>query len=72
MEECWVLQPPRGQKSKSVVLFTGGAFAGAAPQLTYRLFIECLTTRGITVRFACSSLVRLGLMHSWRMKRIHQ
>eukprot|EP00208_Stichococcus_sp_RCC1054_P004128 CAMPEP_0206135046 /NCGR_PEP_ID=MMETSP1473-20131121/413_1 /ASSEMBLY_ACC=CAM_ASM_001109 /TAXON_ID=1461547 /ORGANISM="Stichococcus sp, Strain RCC1054" /LENGTH=419 /DNA_ID=CAMNT_0053526751 /DNA_START=196 /DNA_END=1455 /DNA_ORIENTATION=- len=49
VESCWVLQPPRGQVSRSVVLFTGGAFAGAAPQLTYRLLIECLAKRGMTV-----------------------
>lgn len=52
VESCWVLQPPRGQVSRSVVLFTGGAFAGAAPQLTYRLLIECLAKRGMTVRIA--------------------
>jgi hypothetical protein len=32
-----------------VVHFVGGAFVGAAPQLTYRLFLETLAARGLLV-----------------------
>lgn len=46
---CWVLMPPRRQVPNALVFFTGGAFAGAAPQLTYRLLIECLASRGVAV-----------------------
>jgi len=40
IDSTWVLrpvEPPRG-----VIHFIGGAFAGAAPQLTYRLLLETL------------------------------
>jgi len=47
-ESSWVLfpeGPPRG-----VVHFCGGAFVGACPQLTYRLFLETLVERtGVVV-----------------------
>jgi len=49
VEGCWVLQPPGGARPQAVAMFCGGAFAGAAPQLTYRLLIECLTKRNILV-----------------------
>eukprot|EP00891_Asterochloris_glomerata_P001003 jgi/Astpho2/1003/e_gw1.00016.119.1_t len=44
----WVLRPLAGPP-KAVVHFLGGAFVGAAPQLTYRLFLETLAARGILV-----------------------
>lgn len=47
----WVLRPCN-RKPTSVVHFLGGAFVGAAPQLTYRLFLEAMASKGIMV---CSS-----------------
>ena len=50
VEGCWVLGPPPGTgPPQAVAMFCGGAFAGAAPQLTYRLLIECLTNRNLLV-----------------------
>ena len=43
IEKAWVLSPtttPRG-----VVHFCGGAFVGASPQLSYRLFLETLSAK---------------------------
>ncbi|KAH7516840.1 uncharacterized protein LOC107431813 [Ziziphus jujuba] len=48
VEGAWVLKP-RNLQPKSVVHFIGGIFVGAAPQLTYRLFLERLSEKGILV-----------------------
>ncbi|XP_002512715.2 uncharacterized protein LOC8285738 [Ricinus communis] len=48
IEGAWVLKP-RSSPPKSVVHFVGGIFVGAAPQLTYRLFLERLAEKGILV-----------------------
>ncbi|KAL1150885.1 hypothetical protein V6Z11_A09G003800 [Gossypium hirsutum] len=48
VEGAWVLKP-KGLKPKSVVHFVGGIFVGAAPQLTYRLFLERLSEKGVLV-----------------------
>ncbi|KZV57486.1 hypothetical protein F511_35211 [Dorcoceras hygrometricum] len=48
IEGAWVLRP-KTSKVTSVVHFVGGIFVGAAPQLTYRLFLERLANRGILV-----------------------
>lgn len=48
IEGNWVLRPLEGSAT-SVVHFLGGAFVGAAPQLTYRLLLESLAARGIMV-----------------------
>lgn len=45
---AWVLKP-RNSKPRSIIHFVGGIFVGAAPQLTYRLFLERLSERGILV-----------------------
>ncbi|RRT75616.1 hypothetical protein B296_00031043, partial [Ensete ventricosum] len=44
IEGAWVLKPKSGSP-KAVVHFVGGIFVGAAPQLTYRLFLERLSKR---------------------------
>ncbi|MFQ6636774.1 hypothetical protein Gotur_012960 [Gossypium turneri] len=44
VEGAWILKP-KGSKPKSVVHFIGGIFVGAAPQLTYRLFLERLSEK---------------------------
>ncbi|OVA17316.1 Protein of unknown function DUF1350 [Macleaya cordata] len=48
IEGAWVLRP-RNSQPTSVVHFVGGIFVGAAPQLTYRLFLERLSEKGILV-----------------------
>ncbi|KAG8649479.1 uncharacterized protein LOC110621745 [Manihot esculenta] len=48
VEGAWVLKP-RNLRPKSVVHFVGGIFVGAAPQITYRLFLERLAEKGILV-----------------------
>ncbi|MQL98786.1 hypothetical protein Taro_031495 [Colocasia esculenta] len=45
---AWVLKP-KSTKPTSVIHFIGGIFVGAAPQLTYRLFLERLAEKGILV-----------------------
>ena len=49
IEGNWILRSLQG-RATSVVHFLGGAFVGAAPQLTYRLLLESLAARGIMVR----------------------
>eukprot|EP00271_Cylindrocystis_brebissonii_P013298 TRINITY_DN3302_c0_g1_i1.p1 TRINITY_DN3302_c0_g1~~TRINITY_DN3302_c0_g1_i1.p1 ORF type:complete len:475 (+),score=75.96 TRINITY_DN3302_c0_g1_i1:321-1745(+) len=44
-EGVYVLRPPPGSTPTAVVHFIGGAFVGASPQLTYRLFLERLSAR---------------------------
>lgn len=44
IEGAWVLRP-RNSKLTSIVHFIGGIFVGAAPQLTYRLFLERLANK---------------------------
>ncbi|CAB4263859.1 unnamed protein product [Prunus armeniaca] len=48
VEGAWVLKP-KTSEPKAVVHFIGGIFVGAAPQLTYRMFLERLSERGILV-----------------------
>ncbi|XP_023527647.1 uncharacterized protein LOC111790815 [Cucurbita pepo subsp. pepo] len=48
VEGAWVLKP-RNSTPKYVVHFVGGIFVGAAPQLTYRLFLERLSEKGIFI-----------------------
>ena len=51
VEDCWVLGPPKeAGPPEAVVMFVGGAFVGAAPQVTYRLLLEKLAARNILVR----------------------
>lgn len=38
-----------GVTSEAVVHFLGGAFVGAAPQLSYRSLLEALSSRGVTI-----------------------
>lgn len=59
VEGAWVLRPPpEAGRPRAVAFFCGGAFAGAAPQLTYRLLLECLTRRNILVSLrSCRVLV---------------
>lgn len=48
IEGAWVLKP-RNCKPTSIIHFIGGIFVGAAPQLTYRLFLERLSDKGSLV-----------------------
>ncbi|KAH7293130.1 hypothetical protein KP509_28G013200 [Ceratopteris richardii] len=48
IEGTWVIRPKSGTPS-AVVHFIGGVFVGAAPQLTYRLFLELLAERGFLI-----------------------
>ncbi|XP_076885566.1 uncharacterized protein LOC143535114 [Bidens hawaiensis] len=48
VEGAWVLRP-KYSKPVAVVHFVGGIFVGAAPQLTYRLFLERLAEKGVLV-----------------------
>ncbi len=49
VEGAWVLSPPNNRAPEAVVHFLGGAFVGAAPQLSYRLFLEALSNRNVLV-----------------------
>ncbi|PKU71804.1 uncharacterized protein LOC110093403 [Dendrobium catenatum] len=48
IEGTWVLRP-RHTRPRSIVHFIGGIFVGATPQLTYRLFLERLSDKGVLV-----------------------
>lgn len=50
VEGAYVLFPPSGRAPQAVVHFLGGAFVGAAPQISYRLFLEALSNRDVLVR----------------------
>ena len=73
VEGCWVLRPPEAGRPRAVVFFCGGAFAGAAPQLTYRLLLECLARRNILVSawkrghlgYSCSVAIGGFLICRW-------
>ncbi|KAL6755697.1 hypothetical protein V8C86DRAFT_2671657 [Haematococcus lacustris] len=49
VEGAWVLHPPNDRAPEAVVHFLGAAFVGAAPQLTYRLFLEALSNRNVLI-----------------------
>ncbi|GAB2261672.1 hypothetical protein Droror1_Dr00002669 [Drosera rotundifolia] len=44
IEGAWVLKPPSASPA-GIVHFLGGIFVGAAPQLTYRLFLQSLSRK---------------------------
>ncbi|WJX87600.1 hypothetical protein P8452_69771 [Trifolium repens] len=48
VEGSWILKP-KNTEPNFVVHFVGGIFVGAAPQLTYRWFLERLSERGVLV-----------------------
>ncbi|XP_062225553.1 uncharacterized protein LOC133924153 isoform X2 [Phragmites australis] len=48
IDGSWVLRPKSSEPS-FVVHFVGGIFVGAAPQITYRFFLERLADRGALV-----------------------
>ncbi|CAN6275576.1 unnamed protein product [Urochloa humidicola] len=48
VEGAWVLRPKSSDPS-FIVHFVGGIFVGAAPQITYRFFLERLADRGALV-----------------------
>jgi hypothetical protein len=51
VKDCWVLRPPeRVGRAEAVAIFVGGAFVGAAPHVTYKLFLETLASRNVMVR----------------------
>ncbi|GAU40612.1 hypothetical protein TSUD_189890 [Trifolium subterraneum] len=47
-EGSWILKP-KSTEPNFVVHFVGGIFVGAAPQLTYRWFLERLSERGVLI-----------------------
>lgn len=52
LEGCYVLRPPAGRPAEAVVHFLGGAFVGAAPQVSYR----CVACTGSGVLVVASRL----------------
>ena len=46
---AWVLRPPVDREPVAAVHFVGGAFVGAAPQLTYGAFLQALAEYGVLV-----------------------
>ncbi|KAL3006109.1 hypothetical protein AAZX31_08G258500 [Glycine max] len=48
VEGAWILKP-KSSEPNYVVHFIGGIFVGAAPQLTYRRFLERLSEKGILI-----------------------
>eukprot|EP00898_Chlorokybus_atmophyticus_P006772 jgi/Chlat1/7096/Chrsp57S06783 len=49
VQGSWVLRPTNGRPPEAIIHFAGGAFVGAAPQLTYKLFLELLAQRQLLV-----------------------
>ena len=50
LEGCYVLRPPSGRAPEAVVHFLGGAFVGAAPQLSYRCALRRALRRARSAR----------------------
>jgi hypothetical protein len=65
VEGNWVLRPPQGVRTEAAVHFLGGAFVGAAPQLTYRLLLESLASRGVMVRAVLRGADVGGWVEEW-------
>lgn len=61
VDDAYVLRPRNGTKATKLVHFTGGAFVGASPQLTYGYFLEQLVERGDVLVIATP--VMIGLDH---------
>ncbi len=61
VEGCWVLFPAQPTEPVALVHFIGGAFVGAAPQLSYKLFLESLAARGVVV---CGGILFHGAVWS--------
>eukprot|EP00955_Chlamydomonas_euryale_P021042 222850-Chlamydomonas_euryale.AAC.9 len=55
VEGAYVLFPPNNKAPEAVVHFMGAAFVGAAPQISYRLFLEALSNRNILPLSSCST-----------------
>lgn len=49
VESCWVLYPPAGKDPTCLFHFIGGAFVGAAPQLSYAPLLHALASRGAII-----------------------
>ncbi|PKA49567.1 hypothetical protein AXF42_Ash004107 [Apostasia shenzhenica] len=49
LDSCLVIPPPSGRQPLAVVKFLGGAFVGAAPELTYSLLMELLAKEGFLI-----------------------
>ncbi|MQL82615.1 hypothetical protein Taro_015110 [Colocasia esculenta] len=49
MDSCLVIPPPAGQKPLAIIKFLGGAFVGAAPEVTYSHLMELLAKEGFLV-----------------------
>ncbi|KAJ6796323.1 uncharacterized protein M6B38_222880 [Iris pallida] len=46
---CVVVTPPDGRKPRAIIKFLGGAFLGAAPELTYSYLMELLAEEGYLI-----------------------
>ncbi|KAJ7517075.1 hypothetical protein O6H91_21G010100 [Diphasiastrum complanatum] len=70
INECLVYPPPsRRKKPKAVLQFLGGAFIGAAPEITYSLFIELLAKDGFLV---VAVPYNVTFDHAAAVEEIHQ
>ncbi|KAL5559574.1 hypothetical protein UlMin_035785 [Ulmus minor] len=49
LDSCLVIPPPTGTKPRAIIKFLGGAFLGAAPELTYSYIIELLAKEGFLI-----------------------
>ncbi|CAA6673039.1 unnamed protein product [Spirodela intermedia] len=46
LDSCLVIPPPSGRKPLAVIMFLGGAFVGAVPEVTYSYLLELLAEEG--------------------------
>ncbi|KAH7655345.1 alpha/beta-Hydrolases protein [Dioscorea alata] len=49
LDSCLVVPPPTGKKPKALIKFLGGAFVGAAPEVTYSYLMELLAKEGYLI-----------------------
>ncbi|KAM0952469.1 putative alpha/Beta hydrolase [Dioscorea sansibarensis] len=49
LASCLVVPPPTGRKPKALIKFLGGAFVGAAPEVTYSYLMELLAKEGYLI-----------------------
>ncbi|EPS62086.1 hypothetical protein M569_12706, partial [Genlisea aurea] len=49
LDSCLVIPPANGKKPKALIKFLGGAFVGAAPEVTYSYLLRLLANEGFLI-----------------------
>ncbi|XP_039119794.1 uncharacterized protein LOC120256088 [Dioscorea cayenensis subsp. rotundata] len=69
LDSCLVVPPPTGKKPKALIKFLGGAFIGAAPEVTYSYLMELLAKEGYLI---VSVPYNVTFDHERAAKEVHE